>query len=296
MNLFYHYNWYTAKIENNCNLPYLRSTKRQTKAIKMKNFLFVLLSLSLLFSCNQTTKSKASKADTIVETILDYPDHLESIFDAHGGIETWNTLKGLYFEIEKPVINDRYDVALSSRKSLIRYEHHELGFDGENVWLKQLDTVSYTSNPKFLYNLMFYFYAMPFVLGDDGINYEDSNPLHFEGKEYPGIKISYDVGVGTSSDDEYIIYYNSETYRMEWLAYTVTFFSKEKSKEYHFIKYGDWETIEDLTLPKTLTWYNYEDAQPTTKRSDLHFLNVKLSTEAPSDELFKIIDSTTIIK
>jgi len=262
----------------------------------MKNFLFVFLCLSLIFSCNQPTKSNASITDVKIESVQNYPEHIEGIFDAHGGITTWNRFKGLYYEIETATHKDKYEVALKSRKSLITYEHHELGFDGEDVWLKNLDTVSYTSNPKFLYNLMFYFYAMPFVLGDNGINYEDSKPLHFEGKEYPGIKISYDTGVGTSSDDEYIIYYDNDTHRMEWLAYTVTFFSKEKSKDYHFIKYSEWETLEGLTLPKTLTWYNYEDGQPTTKRKDLHYLNVKLSIEVPSEDLFRVVDSTTIIK
>ena len=48
--------------------------------------------------------------------------------------------------------------------------------------------------PKFYYNLMFYFYAMPFILADDGIVYEDVKPLDIEGKSYPGIKISYESG------------------------------------------------------------------------------------------------------
>ena len=53
---------------------------------------------------------------------------------------------------------------------------------------------------------MFYFYAMPFILADDGIIYEDVAALKFEGKSYPGIKISYESGVGESPEDEYILY------------------------------------------------------------------------------------------
>jgi len=262
----------------------------------MKNYLFGLLGLVLFISCNREPKAKDYKREAIKVNPLVYPDNMIKIFAAHGGIDTWNTYEGLYFEIDKPTINEVHTIALKSRKSLIKHEYHELGFDGDNVWLKHLDTLSYPKNPKFYYNLMFYFYAMPFVLGDDGIHYENSDPIQFEGKEYPGIKISYDAGVGTSSDDEYIIYYDKTTHQMEWLAYTVTFFSKEKSKDYHFIKYGDWKTIEGLTLPNTLSWYNYENGQPTTKRSDLHFVNAKLSREQPSDDLFKVVDSTTLIK
>ena len=73
------------------------------------------------------------------------------------------------------------------------------------------------------------FLTMPFVLADDGINYQDVEPLVFEGKTYPGIQISYESGVGESSEDEYKVYYDPETNKMTWLGYTVTYFSKEKS-------------------------------------------------------------------
>ncbi|MBN4085446.1 hypothetical protein JYT89_03790, partial [Flavobacteriaceae bacterium AH-315-B10] len=168
--------------------------------------------------------------------------------------------------------------------------------NGKELWLLQKDTTTYKGNPRFYYNLMFYFYAMPFILADDGIVYKDAEPLSFDGKDYPGILISYDAGVGESPEDEYILYYNPETYKMEWLGYTVTYFSKEKSKEFHFIKYSEWQTIDGLELPKTLTWYNYENNQPTTKRNDLEFINVSISKTKPEDSLFekpkdaKIID------
>ena len=71
--------------------------------------------------------------------------------------------------------------------------------------MKSKDKTAYEGNPKFYYNLMFYFYAMPFILADDGIKYTDAEPLVFEGKSYPGIKISYEAGVGESPEDEYVI-------------------------------------------------------------------------------------------
>jgi hypothetical protein len=142
---------------------------------------------------------------------------------------------------------------------------------------------------------MFYFYAMPFVLGDDGINYSESEPLEFEGTTYPGVLISYEAGVGESPEDEYILYYHPETYKMEWLGYTVTYFSKEKGKEFHFIKYSDWQEVNGLFLPKTLSWYNYENNKPTTFRNDVNFVNVKLSKEVPNEDIFKVPDSTMIV-
>lgn len=246
----------------------------------------ILLSLICFTSCKPNSENKLDD-----QIVINYPETLTKIFDAHGGMDSWNNFKGLYFELGE----DKYHVNLKERSSLIEYENHKLGYDGENVWLQNLDTITYKSNPNFMYNLMFYFYAMPFVLGDQGINYSEVEPLQFEGKDYPGISISYNSGVGTSPDDEYILYYNSETYQMEWLAYTVTYFSKEKSKEFRFIKYNNWEDISGIRLPKTLQWYKYEGRIPTEKRNDRNFKNAKLSLDAFPEEMFKSPDSTMII-
>lgn len=96
---------------------------------------------------------------------------------------------------------------------------------------------------------------MPFVLADDGIIYEKIEDLVFEGTGYPGYKISYKANIGTSSDDNYKIYYNPKTYQMEWLAYTVTFKSKVPNNDYFIIKYDKWENVNGLILPKEITWY-----------------------------------------
>ena len=221
---------------------------------------------------------------------------MTKIFDAHGGIDVWSSKENLIFEIEHPEGNEKTTTALKTRKSLIETEKFKIGFDGEKVWIKQ-DELVFKKDPKFYYNLMSYFYAMPFILGDDGIIYKDVEPLVFDGITYPGIKISYDAGVGESPEDEYILYYDAKTYKMVWLGYTVTYFSKEKSKEFRFIKYSNWQTVEGLLLPETLTWYNTEDNKPTTpKLKKLKFTNVVLSKEKPSDALFEVPDGAKIVE
>lgn len=262
----------------------------------MKKLSLITACLLMLLACKQETKTENYADKELDVTTSVYPETIAKIFDAHGGIDAWNTMESMYYEIEKPTQNDIYNVSLKSRKSLIKSEHHKLGFDGENVWLKNLDTVAYKSNPKFYYNLMFYFYAMPFVLGDNGINYGKAEAMEFEGETYHGLSISYEAGIGESPEDEYIIYYNPMTFKMEWLGYTVTYFSKEKGKEFHFIKYSEWQDVEGLLLPKTLSWYNYENNMPTTFRNNVNFLNVKLSTQLQNDNMFKVPDSTMIVQ
>ena len=61
--------------------------------------------------------------------------------------------------------------------------NNNIGFDGEDVWLKNKNTTAYKllwGIQSFYYNLMFYFYVMPFILANDGVLCVDSDPLVFE--------------------------------------------------------------------------------------------------------------------
>jgi hypothetical protein len=262
----------------------------------MKKALLLTFAILILACKNKTAPTVDYSEENLDVTTSIYPDNITKIFDSHGGLDNWNTMNSLEFTMQKPNGNEVTTTNLKNRKSLIEMSSHVIGFNGEDVWLHSKDTTTYKGNPRFYYNLIFYFYAMPFILADDGIIYEDVAPLEFEGKTYPGIKISYESGVGESPEDEYILYYDSETYKMEWLGYTVTYFTKEKSKEWHFIRYSNWQTVEGLLLPETLTWYNYENNLPTTKRNDLKFTNIKLSKEKPNSEIFEVPEGAILIE
>ncbi|WP_299224670.1 DUF6503 family protein [uncultured Psychroserpens sp.] len=263
--------------------------------------LFLLMMLTVFASCKNTKDEEVVKSIDYSETELNittsvYPEHITKVFEAHGGLETWRKMQTLKFTMAKESGNEVTTTDLYNRNSHIDMPNHTIGYDGTEVWLHKKDTTTYKGNPKFYYNLMFYFYAMPFILADDGIIYEDVQALEFEGKSYPGIKISYESGVGESPDDEYILYYDANTHQMVWLGYTVTYFTKEKGKEFHFINYSDWQTINGLLLPKTLTWYNYENNLPTTKRNDLEFTNIELLKTKVDSELFSKIDGAEVIE
>lgn len=153
----------------------------------------------------------------------DYPNDLSAIFDAHGGMDKWNSIQTLKFEMCAGSDKQMHTVDLHSRKSLTKATNYTMGFDGKKPWLVQDSTYMKPESAQYMHNLMFYFLAMPFVLGDSGINYSASDTLQFNGKKYPGIKIVYDVGIGVSDKDEYILYSDPETHKMTWLAYTATF-------------------------------------------------------------------------
>ncbi|WP_054851599.1 DUF6503 family protein [Olleya sp. ITB9] len=259
--------------------------------------LFYTLSLGLLlFSCKTETKKvtttvaeKTTKPETkkVVKETKKYPENLVKIFDAHGGLDVWKSMRTLEYTEEKPDGKLVTTTDLYNRKALLDSPKHAIGFDGDKPWLLNKTDEEYKGyDPKFGYNLMFYFYAMPFILSDDGITFSEAEALTFEGVTYPGIKISYDSGVGATPEDIYVLYYNAETYTMEWLGYTVNFVPGIDTKELHFRRYGDWQEVNGLLLPNSITGYGFKNDQPTTPKKPNVFTDVKLSKTAPDAAMF----------
>ncbi|WP_298505917.1 DUF6503 family protein [uncultured Maribacter sp.] len=246
---------------------------------KLKSFLVFLIFLN---SCKEHSAEKVSslQQEKSVTSLKEnrYPASLEKVFHAHGGLNSWKGFKTLEYSISKDDYNEKHTVSLSSRKDIIKAPDYSLGFDGENVW--KLDVLgNFKGDAVFYHNLFFYFYAMPFVLADEGITYAETPNLEFKGVSYPGVKISYDVGVGTSFKDNYYLHYHPETYKMEWLGYTVTYRSGETSNNIKWIRYNDWQSVEKMILPKSITWYSYEGREIQEAKKTMLFSDVKLYKE-----------------
>lgn len=241
----------------------------------MKKTIYLLLISMSLGSCDspKTAKSAAVSA-------TNYPADINAVFEKHGGIRTWAKMKTLYFEMEKPDGNEKQTIDLQTRYDLIETPKATIGYDGTDSWVLEKGE-TYKGKARFYHNLMFYFYSMPFVLGDKGIKYEKTTDLTFEGKTYSGYKISYEAKVGDSPDDNYFLYFDAATHRMEWLGYTVTFGSNKPSDKVNFIRYNDWKTVNGLVLPNSLSWYKVENGVPTTVRNKVNFVNVK-AMETPT--------------
>lgn len=249
----------------------------------MKKILYLSVLLTVLVSCkDKTTETKPESDLTIEEEIEEvlsnYPENISKVFDAHGGIEAWNEMETLEFSVEKP---DGYEITttdLKDRYALIEMPKSTIGFDGEVLWVKNKDNATFNGDPESYYNLMFYFYAMPFVLADDGVMYAEADPLNFDGKTYPGVQISFEDGSGAFPYDEYVIYYDADSYEMAWLGYKGSNVEGEDSSEWHFINYSNWQEVEGLSLPETMVWYNTENNKPTTVNHEVKFVSPMLTT------------------
>ena len=254
----------------------------------MKLILVSLLSIAL-FSCKENPKEikpETASEKVVVTDDSNYPEALQKVFEAHGGLETWKSKRTVSFEIPKKDKTEKHTIDLNSRHEKIEMPGIAMGSDGEVIWLQD-ENGTYNGDAVFYHNLMFYFYAMPFVLSDDGINYGEAEALKYEGKSYPGVRISYNDGVGVSSKDEYFIHYNPETYQMEWLGYTVTFRSGEKSDNIKWIRYNDWMNVEGIQLPKSITWHAYEGRKIKEAKPPVNFENASLSERALDFDFFR---------
>lgn len=257
----------------------------------MKKLLYLLLFVLVLVSCKNETKQEPSKTTEAVPspTIAanNYPEAVTKVFNVHGGLANWKQMHSLVFTIAKPTGKEKVTKDLKTRAELIEAPTYTQGFDGETLWVMEKEG-PYKGNPKFYNGLMFYFYAMPFVFADEGILYAETEPLVFEGKTYPGVLISFKAGVGQSSNDKYKMFYDTETGKMAWLAYTVTFGKAEGRSDFHFIRYNNWQTVNGLVLPKSIDWYTYENNEPIEKRNTVEFTDVFLSEKAPNPTLFSM--------
>lgn len=205
-----------------------------------------------------------------IEKPKEFPAPLQAVFTAHGGLNQWKKMNNLCFEMKGKNGDETHTISLPDRKSKIESKDWSIGYDGKGVWLLKHD-LGYEGNPIFYHNLMFYFYAMPFVIADPGTNYTAIEPTELDGKMYNGFKVSYNDGVGDSSKDEYILYFDQETNKMAWLAYTVTFKDQKKSDDWHYIKYDKWQDVNGLLLPEKLSWYKVENGKPKGKEMDIKF-------------------------
>ena len=263
----------------------------------MKHLFYTFTLILLLFSCKNETKNVTDYSNEKLEaTTSIYPENLTKVLDAHGGIDLWKSMKSLEYTQEKPDGKEITTTDLNNRKALIDASKYTIGFDGQKPWLLTKTDQAYKGyDPKFGYNLMFYFYTMPFIMADDGINYSETESLIFEGITYPGIKITYQNGVGETPEDQYLLFYNPDTYKMEWLGYTVNFVPGIDTKEFHFRRYNDWQEVNGLIVPKAITSYGFKDDKPTTPKGTSTFVDVKITKVAPKSSRFEKPKKATFV-
>lgn len=250
--------------------------------------IIALCAFFFLSSCNQaeTAKQEISKDEPSVK--VTYPKLFQDVLDAHGGIDAWNSMGALQYDMVKEEGNETQLIDLRNRKVYLHTDKWELGFDGKEVWVKPDMETFGRNSARFYHNLMFYFYAMPYVLADPGVNYDLGEEMEIGGVKLLPISTSFDSGVGDAPEDEYILLVDPQTKRLKILLYTVTYFSKAKGKKFNALVYDDYVTVDGLLFPTVLKGYEYEDGVLGGERYTRVFENISVSQDQPKQTLFEI--------
>lgn len=244
-----------------------------------RNLLCLTMLLALLWSCKDKTSESKQKNEPHVEDVEElstsYPEALEKIFEAHGGLETWEEMETLEFSMEQP---DGYEITttdLKDRYALVEMPEHTIGFDGDSLWTKSKNEGSFKESPETYYNYMFQFYAMPFILSDESSSYKTIAALDYNGKNYPGLHVVFN-NHGLTSVKDVNVYYDPESYYLTWLSFVNS--NKGSKDQPYFIHYQNWQEVEGLSLPETMVWYTSKNNQPGTKEKEIKFVSPMLTT------------------
>lgn len=250
----------------------------------IKKSIVVFAAVALLCGCTQKNTTDKSAPEK------EYNPALANVLEAHGGIDEWNEQQTLSFEMG----NQKHTIDLHTRELKISSPGMAMGNDNGTVWMKQ-DSANFQGSPTFYHSLMFYFHTMPFVLADDGINYEEVPEKEINGTTYKGLKISFNDGVGDASKDNYIMYYHSDTNKMEWMAYTSTYRSQQRSDSFNMIHYKTWENANGFLLPTELQWHQYENGEVGEASGNPRtFTNVTVSTEKMDADFYAMPEGAKV--
>ena len=62
------------------------------------------------------------------------------------------------------------------------------------------------------------------------------------------------------------------------------------------IKYGDWQEVNGLKLPKAIQWYNVEEGKPVNFKKEVVFSNVKISKQKEDASFYEAPEGAKIIE
>ena len=95
-------------------------------------------------------------------------------------------------------------------------------------------------------------------------------------------------GVGDAPEDEYIICYDPETKRMEWLLYTVTYYSKASSDNFRALHYDDWSDVNGLLLPNRMVSHKISNDTILEATRERLFEKAMVSEKAFNQHIFEM--------
>lgn len=235
--------------------------------------------LICLFSCN----SQETAPTTV--SIPNLPLTFQKVLDAHGGLDHWRSMQQLEYTMGDSADAETHFIDLQRRRTRIETASYQLGFDGEDVWVSPNLAAFPGKSPRFVHNLHFYFVALPFVLTDPGVKLEDIGSTTANGQAYERIKATFGEGIGDAPDDQYILYIDPQTFQIDFIIYSVTYFDASRATQYNALDY-DWVETDGILTPKAYTGYRWTEEGFGEQRYARAFSTAKYSGTLTDESLF----------
>ncbi len=248
----------------------------------------------LLIACSTTTQQTEQAVEEPAPKV-EYPDALESNLRAHG-YEAWKSFNGLTYTRISGDNSEKQQIDLKNRKVRIETDEYTLGSDGENVWVSPNLEAFGGRSARFFHNLWFYFFSIPHVMTDPGVNARVMEDVTFNGTDYNRILVTFGDNVGDAPEDQYILYINKETSELDLINYSVTFYDASRAEQYNALVYDGWQTIQGVKVPASLTGYRWENDTLGEVRYEVKFEDIQFSKESFDQSIFYIPEGAEIDK
>ncbi len=218
------------------------------------------------------------------------PPLFKKILDAHGGLDTWNAMNTLKFTRGEGAGADHHVVDLKSRKSTMSVtDKYTMGNDGDKVWVSPHRDSFPGRSPTFMKNLLFYFVALPYVLADPGVKYEDLGEKEVNGKKYLVLKTSFEANIGDAPGDQYILYVNPETHIIDFINYSVTYFDASRAEKYSALQF-EWQEANGLKFPSVAKSVEWKDGKLGEVKRETKYTKFSYSKDRLDLSMFDIPD------
>ena len=273
-------------------------------------YLLALLLLPFFCSCGETADndlepagSTELPADPNADRIAAATDRLSSsdpaqkvlrAINAMGGLEAWYGNGPLYYRFNYQPLDDGTprDTYITNDYRRSRAVHQlasdttvRYGFDGTDAWSPKGEKVEGMS-PRFWALTPYYFVGLPFVLADEGINFEELPATEMDGNTYDMVRVTYEQGTGDASGDFYVLYLNQETGMLDALRYVVSypgFFPDGGTTPEKLMKHTGKTKVDGVTLPTGYTTYMWNDGDVSEPVTDISVTDYAFRPELSVD-------------
>lgn len=251
-----------------------------------RSFLFLIF-ISFAFACGQKNSTPDPR--------LNQPEDFKKLLDAHGDWSKWIDAKAFSFAMvhETNLAWENHYISLPDRKVRIDADTWQIGNDGEKVWISPNRQAFQGNSVRFYHNLYFYFFSIPYIFTDPGVNVKKTENKLVNGISYEAFEVSFEENVGDSPKDKYFMLVDPETGKLAWVLYTVTFFDKNNTGV-NALKYEDYRDAGGLVFPRVMTGYQFENDSTKGINYQVSFSDVFLLEEPMDADLFEMPEKNAV--